>query len=168
MIIEKNGRTFRVDIERDDDAGAPWECEDGHGPVSEWTTRDKLPGELVLCEDRPHKRYYDFQEAVKIARREGWDTAPYGQGTKGERAARAAMADYERLRRWCNGDWYYCGVIVTDITDEDAETDYRSALWGIESDCEDYISGVAQELVDEALSDYARDNGFAERMALGV
>lgn len=122
---------------------------------------------MVLCEDRGMKRYYDFQEAVKIARLEGWDTAPYGQGTKGERAARAAMADYARLRRWCDDEWRYVGVGVIDITD-DAETDYSHSLWGVESDDEEFIAEVARELAKDAYADYARENGFAERMSLGI
>lgn len=33
--------TTRVTIEQDCDHGAPWEECDGHGEVSDWTTRDK-------------------------------------------------------------------------------------------------------------------------------
>ena len=87
------------------------EC--GHGPVSEWTTRAKQLGERVLVEDRRGaKRYYDFAEAVRIAKRDGWDAPPLGEGTKGQRAARAAEADFNRLRGWCNGDWEYVGIVV--------------------------------------------------------
>lgn len=68
----KDGYSVRVHVDYDQDMGAPWEEHDGHGPVSEWTTRDKLPGERVLATDRNHRRYYDFAEACKIARRDGW------------------------------------------------------------------------------------------------
>ena len=47
--IERDGFTLRARIEHDSDTGAPWEEHDGHGPVSDWEVRDKLPGELILC-----------------------------------------------------------------------------------------------------------------------
>lgn len=68
--------TIRATIEHDSDTGAPWSEHDGHGPVSEWTTRAKRPGELVLCTSRGRKRYYDFAEACRIARRDGWGWMP--------------------------------------------------------------------------------------------
>ena len=83
--IERNGRTFKVTIDRDD-MGPPWEEHDGHGPVSDWTTRDKRPGEMVLHQDGRSRRYYDFAGAVVLARKDGWDTEPYNTGTaKSER-----------------------------------------------------------------------------------
>ena len=78
--IEHNGRTYRVEIEPDYDHGAPWEEEDGHGPVSEWTSRAKLPGEVIIAKDRGSYRYYDFAGACRIARRDGWDAKPYNTG----------------------------------------------------------------------------------------
>lgn len=164
-IFERNGRSFRVNIERDNDSGTPWDREDGHGPVSEWMSRDKRPGERVLCEDHGLRRFYfyDFAEAVRIAHRDGWGISEKRiaeitkmQGlapTARQIAALAAHEDYERLRRWCADLWEYVGVIVTEVTGADdpdsVETDYAHALWGIESDCEEYIAEVAHELADE-------------------
>lgn len=70
--FEYSGHKFRVTAYHDDCMGAPWEEHDGHGIISDWTTRDKAPGELVLASDRGSNRYYDFAETVKIARRDGW------------------------------------------------------------------------------------------------
>lgn len=134
-----------IKIARDDSKGEPWKEYDGHGPVSDWVTRDKLPGELVLDTDRGRKLFYDFAEAVKIAKRDGWDTKPYGTGTKGERAHRAAMADYEHLRSWCNGDWTWIGVTVTLHT---PAGEFNASLWGIESGG-DYWREVAVELIEQ-------------------
>lgn len=133
----------------DDTGGAPWEQCDGHGPVSEWTARDKRPGERVLCEDRPSKRFYDFAEAVRIAKRDGWDTQPYGTGTANERAARAAEADYKFLRSWCNDDWRYIGVAVT-VT-RDGATVFEDALFGIES-CGTYWREHIVQTANDAIS----------------
>lgn len=72
----RGGRALSVSIESDDDSGAPWENEDGHGDVSDWTTRDKLPGEMVLSTDHGSKRFYDFAGACQLARRDGWGWLP--------------------------------------------------------------------------------------------
>lgn len=88
-----NGTAYLAEVYPDEHMGAPWDEHDGHGPVSDWTTRSKAPGELVLNEDRGSYRYYDFQEACRIARRDGWDAKPYntGQETKRQQAAKAAV-----------------------------------------------------------------------------
>lgn len=155
--IEHNGRTYQVAIVHDDCQRTPWEEEDGHGPVSEWRRRnyagyyDKAPGEMLLCEDRGSARFYDFAEACRIARAEGWDAKPYGTGTKRQQAARAALADFDRLRRWCEGDWCYVGVIVSPLCDccGTPDGDRAESLWGIESDAGDYLDEVARELADQ-------------------
>lgn len=150
------GMTFLFQIERDDDTGAPWENEDGHGPVSEWTMRDKRPGEMVLHGDGWSKRFYDFREAVAIAKRDGWDAPPYDvEGeTKGQRAHKAAMADFRRLQQWCNDQWYWCGVIVTC---DDLPGKPSASLWGIESDAREYFAEVATELAEQIIAEVAAE-----------
>lgn len=147
----RHGLTFRTTVEQDTDHGAPWEECDGHGPVTDWTSRDKMPGELVLNVDGRQRRYYDFAEACRIARRDGWDAPPYKTGTARQRAARAARADFEYLRAWCNDDWSYVGVIV-ELLDDEGEPVDRASLWGVESSDDAYIEEVAQELADELAS----------------
>jgi hypothetical protein len=146
-----NGRSFEATVERDDSQDTPWDSEDGHGPVTGWETRDKRPGELVLASHRRGRRFYDFQEACRIARKDGWDAPPYKTGTARQRAARAAMADFEYLRGWCNDDWCYVGVIVRPLcaccgTPDDSRAE---SLWGIESNAGDYLKEVAFELADQ-------------------
>lgn len=79
--------TATATIEHDSDHDAPWQENDGHGPVSDWTTRDKQPGELILNRDRQSRRYYDFAAACKMARRDSWGVSPYSvtseQGANG-------------------------------------------------------------------------------------
>lgn len=154
--FERGGRTFRVEHPYDDCADAPWDREDGHGPVTEWTSRAKAPGERILNSDRSSYRYYDFQEAMRIARRDGWGLCPEDiakleaklkrKPTKGDICAEAVERDYEHLRRWCNDQWSYVGVVVR-LVDEDCEE--SESLWGIESDAYDYLAEVAHELADE-------------------
>jgi hypothetical protein len=156
-------RTFAIAVLDDDTNDSPWEREDGHGPVSDWTSCAKRPGEIVLSSDRGMSRFYDYQEACKIALRDGWNAEPYSDTeSKRQRASKAAMADYERLRAWCNDQWRYIGVVLFEMP---RDGEYRQpeeyansqpfgeteshALWGIESDCEEYISEIALELLRE-------------------
>jgi hypothetical protein len=142
-----NGAEYVAELHLDDTCETPWDREDGHGPVTGWQRRAKLPGEMVLCEDRGARRFYDFAEACRIAQRDGWDAPPYRTGTKRQRAARAALADFNRLRDWCNDEWHYLGVIVrhADACQCCGESE---SLWGIESDAHDYLREVARELAE--------------------
>ena len=152
--------TITAKIEHDYDTREPWKEHDGHGPVSDWTRRAKNAGEMVLHEDRGVRRYYDFADAVKIARRDGWNCRETialqeaGQTfTAGEIAHRAAMANFNRLRAWCNDEWSWIGVVVT-IECDGVEIGSAS-LWGIESDAGEYLDDVAEELTYDALDEAA-------------
>lgn len=140
--FQHKGRSYRFEVKPDETMGEPWKEHDGHGVVSDWTTRDKKPGELVLCTDRHSKRFYDFAASVKIAR-EVWGCK------RGKEAADAARADFERLRGWCNDQWCWIGVVVTLLDDDGDETDKSASLWGIESDAGEYLQTVAHDLADE-------------------
>lgn len=170
-----NGWTAKVRTERDEHMGAPWEEHDGHGPVSEWRSyRDfseydkKAAGERMLCQDRSSARYYDFAEAVKIAKRDGWGCSHYDNNHKsnGVIAACAAEQDFERMRAWCEDEWYWIGVIV-ELYDASGERVDESSVWGIESDT-DYWREVAAELINElaggvVLPNFAADTDAAVR-----
>jgi hypothetical protein len=146
--IEKHGKTYRIEWFFDADHGAPWQECDGHGFVTEFERRSKRPGELILCDSRGSKRFYDFQASIERAKAEGWNTAPYDWPTKGAQAHAAVMADYEYLRRWCNDQWHYCGIVVT-LMDDDEETDISDSLWGIEDDGDS--DGYHTEVIDELI-----------------
>lgn len=149
--FEHGGRTFRVRFEHDSDHEAPWDDGDGRGIVSDWTTRDKAPGERVLHADGRSKRYFDFAGTVAKARAEGWDTAPYKQGTAGERAARAAEQEYEYLRLWCADQWEYVGVTVEQLNSE-GEPIREDSLWGVET-YKDYHREVAYEMAADLIAE---------------
>jgi hypothetical protein len=155
--FEVGGRTFAARVLPDHDEGAPWENSEGHGDVSEWTTRAKRPGELVLAESwRGQRRYYDFAGAVKRARNEGWNAAPYfppGEETKGQRARKAALSDFNYLRAWCNDEWHYVGVTVTPVCTCCGSPDPKRAesCWGIESTDDSYLRETAEELAGQFL-----------------
>lgn len=138
--IEHSGHTITINWFYDQDCEAPWEHEDGHGPVSEWTNREKRPGERVLVQDRHSKRYYDFAEAIKIAKRDGWDAPPYKTGTRAQQAARAVERDFEYLKGWCNDEWHWAGYQI-----EIEGMAYEDSLWGIDSPSIDQFTTEALE-----------------------
>ncbi len=149
-----NGRSFTASIEADDSQDAPWEREDGHGPVRVVRVRGglahagvKRPGERLLHSDGWTCWLYDWQAACKIARRDGWNAAPYDAPGRIERAV---SADFERMRGWLADDWHYVGVIVSA---DDGESE-RESLWGIESDADDYLQEVAHELAERHPTPY--------------
>jgi hypothetical protein len=146
------GVDYVAEVHHDSDMGAPWEEHDGHGPVSDWTTRAKRPGEIVISEDSRgrSRRYYDFAAAVRIAKADGWNAPPYdvpGE-TKGRRAVKAVMADYARLRAWCDDEWYWVGVVVRRA-DSCSCCGASESCWGIESDSPEWIREVAEEMAEQ-------------------
>lgn len=157
--FERGGRTFKVELPQDDFGRAPWEDDDGAGIVTEWTRRDKAPGERLLHEDRGSRRFYNWQETTAKAKRDGWGLCDdekaalalrFGrEPTRKQIIAEAVERDFDRMRSWCNDQWCYVGVVVTALDDEGDETDETESLWGIESDSRDYIAEVAHEHADE-------------------
>lgn len=162
--MEHKGHWFLVEVERDEDMGEPWKVHDGHGVISQWTCRNKLPGERVLVEDRGSRRYYDIEATMKRAKRDGWGldakdtedlTKKLGRApTKGEIIAEAVEQDYQRMKAWCNDDWYWVYVKVTLLDVGGKKTEFRNSLGGIDGDDqEDYLKEVAEELADECIDE---------------
>lgn len=168
------GLRFIVSIEDDNDQPAPWDREDGHGPVTDWLGRDKKPGELVLASDGYRHRFYDLSEAQKIALRDGWgidaerraeiETATGRKMTAKEIAAHAVESDFKFLRDWCNDGWRYVGVCVRHVSQDEDER-YSYALWGIETCDEEYITQTAYDMARECGEDI-RAEIHAQREAL--
>lgn len=146
--FEHQGQQFKALFETDCDVIAPWKEYDSHGVISEWTTTDKRPGEKILYSDGRQKLMYDIQATTKRARADGWNHEPY-TGTKGEQAARAVAADFERLRQFCEGHWSYV-VLTVELLDEDGEAITSETLGGIESDDPDMMDH-ARQLAEEVL-----------------
>lgn len=157
------GRKVRIEWHVDAHMGPPWKECDGHGPVTEWLPRDsKRPGWRVLVSDHGAHRFYDWEEATKIAKREGW-----GLGideftklmcelrrvpTAKQVCERAVKNNYEWLWGWCNDEWRWCGIVVIDI-----QSDVERSLWGIESTNEHgYHEGIITDLVEDMYVDVVR------------
>lgn len=165
--FEVNGRQYRVDFEQDDTQGYPWDWSDGHGPVRQSSkphrdgSSDKRPNErpLNIAGRNEYQFYYDWQQAIKDAKRDGWNTAPYDAP---DRALRAVQADFDYLRNYIEGDWCYLVVTVTDV-----ETEEYTCLGGVES-LGDYASECAYDMAKELYHNHAVSNRFADAMELGV
>jgi hypothetical protein len=150
--FEHGGRTFVMRIERDETMGEPWKVHDGHGVVTEWTETAPDEAARILVSDRYSHRFYDVTASLKRAQAERWDAPPYGQGNSHEQAARAVEADYQRMRAWCNDEWYWVGVVVhlQCPTCGSEHPGKQDSHWGIESDSDaDYFDTVARELAEE-------------------
>ena len=160
-----DGFTLTFTSEYDTDRGAPWEEDDGHGPVTDWVHREKRAGEILLCSDRIAKRFYDFAGAMAIAKRDGWGlsddafaalTRKLGHApTKGQLAEAAVLADFRYLEGWANDRWHYVGVIVT-LRNPEGEEVANESLWGVE-DSGDYYQNVAEELAEGLEKRHALD-----------
>jgi hypothetical protein len=78
----RGGYTFKLTIEPDNHGGAPWDNEDGHGPVETRNSHRpygypaKRAGERVLIDTGFNVSLYDFAAAVKLARKDGWGWLP--------------------------------------------------------------------------------------------
>ena len=147
-----------VKIEYDTDYGPPWENCDGHGVVSNWEHCGEANGRWELCEDHYSRRYYDWRETLKIAKRDGW-----GLGDPMD----AVRRDYEYLRAWYNDKWYYVGVVV-ELYDANDELISEDSCWGYESYCEDYLCSEARSWLRWMLVEYRkqqREERKQERIA---
>ena len=144
-----------VKIEYDTDCGPPWENSDGHGVVSDWEHRGEADGRWELCEDHYSRRYYDWKETLKIAKRDGW-------GARNGDLMEAVRSDYEYLRSWCNDEWYYVGVVV-ELYGADDELISEDSCWGYESYCEDYLCSEARSWLSWMLVNYRKQQREARK-----
>lgn len=143
--ITVDGYAFAVDIVPDEMSGAPWDNMTTLGDVSKWRDAEsKRPGERILGTDRHKALFYQFADAVANGR---------AQGLSGIDAAASATNEFDYLRRWCNDDWHYVGVVVRCIEFDVDDKRYGASLWGIESDGGAYLEEVAIELAREVISE---------------
>jgi hypothetical protein len=171
-LVERAGFKFRVNIESDNDQAAPWiEC-DGHGVVSDWTARDKQPGERELHADGSRKLYYNVVESMKLALKDWGLSAQECQAladkigcapTAGQIAECAVELDFEYLLGWCTQQWEYVGVTVTMLNDDGTDGAWNS-LWAVETSDAEYVETVVNALADNIveLTNDAREAHMAE------
>lgn len=150
MKTEKGSITFA----HDEFSDAPWENSDGHGNVRKSSKAhnvyysDKLPGERPL--NKPargeYQYYYDWAGAMKMAKRDSWNAAPYDAPNK---ALRAVQQDFDYLRGWVNGEWSYVFVTV----EYEGETD---SIGGVET-FNDYHIECGNEMLADLIAQVATE-----------
>lgn len=96
--FELEGYSFKAQFERDDDIREPWNNHDGHGVVSDWTRRDKRPGEVLLVSDRASCRYYDVAASNQIAKNDGWGLSEEDQAELINRLSRKRVRRVKRAQ----------------------------------------------------------------------
>jgi hypothetical protein len=142
------GLTFDVQHDYDQSAGLPWDNSDMHGPVSDWTREEPGPGDRVLVEEGYHRRLYRFDEAMEIAKRDGW-RAGDASLTDEERTFLAVVQDYEFLRDFCEDRWSYICISVTL-----QGTKLSRHIGSVESNSgEAYLAELERELMEEVIAD---------------
>jgi hypothetical protein len=151
-----NGWKIKVEFCYDTDTGPPWKECDGHGVVYEARSREEYMDDWLLNDDRGWYRYYDWKASLKLAIKDGWGCKPYDISS----AMDAVKADYEFLRRWCNDDWWYVGMIVTLLDEDDTEL-REDSVWGFDSDSIDYLCSEARSWAARMIRD-ERDERRAE------
>lgn len=154
------GFDFTFELVDDNDHPPPWEDGDGRGIVSDWRTgRDsKRPGERTLHHDRGSYRFYDWVGTIAKAKKEEWGLSPQQEAdlaqelgrrpTRKQIIERSVWRDFEWMRRWCNDEWRYVGVVVTPEFESDQQS---MSLWGLDSDWDDGITEARESLADELI-----------------
>lgn len=152
-----DGYTVHVSIHHDENMGEPWKENDGHGIVSEWVSRSKSPGELVLCSDRSRfKRFYDFSATLELAKRDGWGLNPEAKDklaatlgrkpTAMEIRVQAVNLDFQYCKGYCNDDWHWLGY-TTQIETPQGNSIQGDSCWGFEG-----VEGGLEYMIGEAIS----------------
>ena len=159
-IIEVSGLRFAVTFDFDYDTEPPWERSDGHGPVRIGRrhvdgSSDKRPGERPMnCAGwRENQYYYDWAEACRMARKDGWNTEPFDAPN---RVQRAVQADFDYLAGWTNGDWHYVVVGVCQMDDDGNEIGDWDYLGGVET-FKDYHHECAREMAEQLAKQIIRE-----------
>jgi hypothetical protein len=166
-----NGYAIRILIHPDENTGAPWDMDEGHGPVSDWSTRDKRPGEWILNSYRGAHRFYDAAEAARIAERDGWGLgtdeitglvarlkkADASELTRGEIIAEAVRRDFDFLRGWCNDEWSYIGFTAELMHEREngvfeVVQKLNASCWGFED-----TRGGRSYMLEEAAGEATRE-----------
>lgn len=157
--FKRGGRTFIFREEHDTDMGPPWKEDDGNGIVSEWrNSREKEPGERVLCHDRGSYRYYDFKRTLEQAKRDGWGigaealeelTRRLGRTpTKKEIVVEAVERDFKYIQGWCNDEWHWVWIGVELLDENGHKAGEMESLGGISSEDSKYIEVEAYRMAD--------------------
>lgn len=130
--VKRNNRFFNVSILQSYDIPEPWLWNDGHGVV-EWIDRPKHPHERILMTIGKNRHLvYDIAASTAKAKTEYWGIVDTIGKTQKECVAKAVMSDFEHLRAFCNGDWYYVDLVVFEVNAQGWQISEPENLGGVE------------------------------------
>ena len=138
-----NGWKLRVVEEYDTDSGPPEKDSDCCGVVVSKHRQRYSEYSEEKCWALSRDWRYDVNASLEKALRDEWDAPPFGIGTKQERAMRAVKRDYEYLSGWYDNQWYYVGLIV-ELLDENDTILEEESCWGFKSDDTEYLCSEAR------------------------
>lgn len=142
----KNG--FTVEIILDNSPDLSYIGEYANNPDDRFVTIDR-----VKQGDYGRGQYRYFVTSVEKSERQYYYDKYIGEGMAHKDAKKAAKQDvkrialqmYERMESYNNGYWHMVGVKVS-------KGRYNESLWGVESDYEDGIREVIDDLISEVKS----------------
>lgn len=163
-VVERGGYRFRVDFEPDYDHAPPWEDGDGQGIVRELRYGEtKRPGDRILhhSSDRRIKFAFDWQATIAKAKKEQWGLSDEAKATlerrlgrpptTGEVVAQSVEQNFQWMRGFLRDEWEYVGIVITYIADgesDEQEPDYGHAVWGFDTDSDDYLQSEAESMIE--------------------
>lgn len=168
--VEVSGIECLLEYFHDEDSDAPWENDEGCGTVRKAhdahaeRCSDKKPGERPLNQAgrNEYQFYYDWQEAMKIAKRDGWNAKPLDAPN---RALRAVQSDFDYLQGYVNNDWHYAGVVCTVLDADGEKTDVSDSCWGFET-LNDYHETEGKAMAQSLIEGHLQAKREAWRKAL--
>ena len=163
--LEQCGVTVQIDYYYDQDTGAPWVENDGHGVIEKirqyYGRPDKKPGQQVMYSDSGTYWIYDFAATTKIAKRDSWGLpADQCKGlTKKQIVAKAVQNDFDFCRSWLTDQWHYAGVICTVLDNDGEKTDISDSCWGFETLNNYHIESAVE------MASYLAESTYKKRLA---
>ena len=103
------------------------------------------------CPDAPDQRQDGFWTSLYIN-----DPGFIGPGNNfRERFAKAQAEAEAVMESWRNGDWFYCGIVLSVSLEGVTLDTHAASLWGVEANYPGsdnaYLTEVASDLLPEAL-----------------
>jgi len=103
------------------------------------------------CPDAPDQRQDGFWPSLYIN-----DPGFIGPGNNfRERFAKAQAEAEAVMESWRNGDWFYCGIVLSVSLEGVTLDTHAASLWGVEANYPGsdnaYLTEVASDLLPEAL-----------------
>lgn len=144
--VEMTPYTVELKQEYDPDADLSWYGAYSNIPGVDAIDRAKTRDRTSARECRYWNPAISLDEHCRDLRRAG-----YSRADAWLKALEYRERDYNRMERLCRGDWAMLGIVA--VARIGGMVCGSASLWGVESDCGEYMDEVALELTREAVRD---------------